>query len=402
MSFYPKMELTEEQRAVLNGADGDIMAKCMKTLVRHGDTFNARRLVPIKSAHLAGTFKIVFYSAYYELIRQLADSGIKVKVSTTLDPRPGYDFRIQNRFAFWGQRHLEEHLEALGVVPNYSCVCYSQANIPQFGDVLGWAESSAIIYANSVIGARTNRNAIMIDVCHAVTGLAPEFGYLLDENRVGQVHIKLDIEKMDAPALGFLIGRIAVDRVPVLDYYPFTKVEMKNMGAAMAASGAVALFHVVGLTPEAPSLEVVFPDEPEDIHTITQKDLDELRARPALQQGSAMVAFGCPQMTLEEAREVGRHFVGKRLAKPAVFHLVPDAYDAFVENEIGQGCLAAGVEVVKHCPLAGLSLRIGAGEKQVLTPSGKLYYYLEGSEYGSLEDALKVCGVVDGVQETTQ
>jgi predicted aconitase len=277
MSYEPRMEITEEQRAILRGAEGPMMAKCLQTLLRHGDTFGARCLVPIKSAHLAGTFKILFYSAYYDLVHRLAESGIKVKVPTTLDPRPGYDFRIQNRFAFWGQRRLEAELEALGVLPNYSCVCYAQANVPKFGDVLGWAESSAIIYANSVIGARTNRNAIMIDVCQAVTGLAPEFGYLLDENRFGQIHIKLDIETMDAPALGFLIGHIAVDRVPVLDHYPFTKTELKNMGAAMAASGAVALFHVIGLTPEAPSMEAVFPNGPEEVHTITQKDLDDLR-----------------------------------------------------------------------------------------------------------------------------
>jgi predicted aconitase len=400
MSYERRMEITEEQRAILRGAEGPMMAKCLQTLLRHGDVFGARRLVPIKSAHLAGTFKILFYSAYYDLVHRLAESGIRVKVPTTLDPRPGYDFRIQNRFAFWGQRRLEADLEALGVLPNYSCVCYAQANVPQFGDVVGWAESSAIIYANSVIGARTNRNAIMIDVCQAVTGLTPEFGFLLDENRFGQIHFKLDIERMDAPALGFLIGRIAVDRVPVLDNYPFTKIELKNMGAAMAASGAVALFHVIGLTPEAPSMKAVFPNEPEEVHTITQKDLDDLRATAAVQKSSSVVAIGCPQMTLEEALDVGRHFVGKKLAKPAIFHLVPDAYDPFVRHEIGKGCLAAGVEVVKHCPLAALSLRIGAGAKQVLTPSGKLYYYLEGSEYCSLDDALKVCGAADAEQET--
>jgi predicted aconitase len=394
------MELTQEQRAILNGEEGIVIAKCLETLVRHGEIFDARRLVPIKSAHLAGTFKIAFHTAYYELVHRLVDAGLKVKVPTTLDPRPGYDFRPQNRVVFRGQKRLEEHLEALGVTPNYSCVCYDQANVPQFGDILGWAESSAIIYANSVIGARSNRNAIMIDICQAVTGLAPEFGYLLDENRRGQIHIKLDIETMDAPALGLLIGRIAVDRVPVLDHYPFTKVELKNMGAAMAASGAVALFHVVGLTPEAPSLAAVFLDEPEEVHTITQKDIDDVRATTAVQQDSAMVAIGCPQMTLDEALDVGRHFVGKTLATPTVFHLVPGAHDAFMEHEIGRASVRAGVEVATHCPLAGLSVRLGLGKTQILTPSGKLYYYLEGSQYGSLEDALKACGVLDDGAET--
>lgn len=395
MDFEARMELTENQRATLCGEAGEPVAKCLETLVRYGEIFNAKRLVPIKSAHLAGTFRIVFHSAYHKIIDRLVDAGAKVKVPTTLDPRPGYDFRLQNRIAFWGQQRLEHNLEALGVTPNYSCVCYDQANVPQYGDILGWAESSAIIYANSVIGARTNRNAIMIDICQAVTGLAPEFGYLLDANRRGQVHIKLDIERMDAPALGLLIGRIAVDRVPVLDYYPFNKAELKNMGAAMAASGAVALFHVVGLTPEAPSLAAALPDGPEETHTITQKDLDAVRAATSAQETAAIVAIGCPQMTLQEALEVGRHFVGKRLATRTIFHLVPEAFEPFVAHEIGRGCIEAGVEVVQHCPLAGLSAQFAPGKTRVLTPSGKLSYYLDGSQYGSFEDVLEKCGVLD-------
>ncbi len=108
--------------------------------------------------------------------------------------------------------------------------------------------------------------------------LTPEFGYLLDENRCGQLLVKLDVEQMDAAALGYLIGKIAVDRVPVLVHYPFNQTDLKNMGAAMASSGGVTLFHVVGLTPEAPTLDAVFADEPAQTVTITQKDLDALSA----------------------------------------------------------------------------------------------------------------------------
>src|SRR5690606_36133231 len=153
------------------------------------------------------------------------------------------------------------------------------------------------------------------------------FGYLLDECRRGQVYVKLDIERMDAAALGYLVGRIAVDRVPVLTHYPFTQTELKNMGAAMASSGGVSLFHVVGLTPEAPNMEAVFARDPEQVVTITQHDLDALSSAPEAQAESAIVVFGCPQMTLEEAEEVGRHFVGRKVRKRVLFHLVPAAYE---------------------------------------------------------------------------
>jgi len=387
------MDLTDEQAAIRAGEAGPALAKCMETMVRYGEAFGARRLVPITSAHLTGSFKIFFYTAYYELVRQLVEAGVKVKVPTTLNPRPGYDYRPQNRIVFRSQKWHEAQLEALGVTPNYSCVCYAYDNIPEFGDVLGWAESSAIIYANSVIGARSNRNAIMIDICHAVTGLAPEFGFLLDENRRASIHIKLDIEEMDAAALGFLIGKICVDKTPVLDHYPFNLHELKNMGAAMASTGGTTMFHVVGLTPEAPSLEAALGgDEPERVVTITQADLDALKASKAMQRESAVIAFGCPQMTLDEAIEVGRHFQGKTLKKPVLFHLVPAAYEAFLDSDVGRGCTEAGIEVLSHCPLAGLSLRIGVGKQQVLTPSGKLHYYLEGAKYADLDDILALTG----------
>ncbi len=390
------MQLTAEQQAILDGAEGDVMARCLRTLVQYGEAFDAPRLVPIKSAHLTGSFKIFFYTAYYKIVSQLVDAGIRVKVPTTLNPRPGYDYAPQNRIVFKSQKWHEAQLEALGVTPNYSCVCYHGANVPEYGDVLGWAESSAIIYANSVIGARSNRNSIMVDLCQAVTGLTPEFGYLYDEYRKGEVLIKLDIDNMDAPALGFLVGQIAVDRNPILTHYPFDQAELKNMGAAMASSGGVTMFGVEGLTPEAPDLDTAFGGkEPAKTVTITQKDIDGVRAEQAAQHDASQIAFGCPQMTIEEVTEISQHFVGKTIAKPVTFHVMPDAADEFSKTDLYQEVLNAGVQVMRHCPLAGLSLRIGLGKKDVLTPSGKLYYYLEGTRYGNLDDVLREAGVLN-------
>ena len=391
------MELSSEQQQILEGGQGAELAQCMETLVRMGEAFGAPRLVPIKSAHLTGSFKIASFKGYYELLERIVNAGLKVAVPTTLNPHPGYEYAPQNRVLFRGQKMHEEYLEALGVTPNYSCVCYEYHNKPEFGDILAWAESSAVIYANSVIGARTNRHALLADVCQAILGLTPEFGYLLEENRRGRVRVKLDIEEMDAPALGFLLGQACMDRTPVIDHYEFNKAELKNMGGAMAASGGVTMYHILGLTPEAPDEETALQgQEPEETITITQRDLDALRADHGVQKQTAMVAIGCPQMTLEEMNEVSRHFVGKKVRKKTMLHVMPAAFREFEKTPLFDEVLKSGAEIYQHCPLAGLTLRIGIGKQQVLTPSGKLHYYLEGTQYGDLEDVLKVCGVMDG------
>ena len=389
------MQLTQHQQSILTGSEGEEMKLALETLVRYGDSFNAKRLVPIKSAHLTGSFAITTYTGYYELLDRLVQAGIRVKVPTTINPRPGYDFSLQNKLvAFRKQKHHEEQLAKLGVTGNYSCVCYMKSNVPQFGDILGWAESSAVVYANSVIGARSNRNSIMVDVCMAVTGLTPEFGLLLDENRKGNVLVKIDgIENMDDDALGFLVGSKLVDKIPVFTHYPFDKVQLKNLGATMAASGGVGMFHVEKLTPECPSLEAVFDKEPDEVITITQKDIDALRLSRPKQEDSGLVVFGCPQMTLDEVKQVAQHFVGKKVKRRTLFHIVPHDFMELQASPLFQQLLDAGVELYEHCPLAGLSVRLKRSQKQVLTNSGKLHYYLSGAEYGNTEDMLRIAGV---------
>lgn len=390
------MELTDEQRRIAEGGDGPEMAAAMKTLIRYGESFNAPRLVPIKSAHLTGSFAITTYKGYYELLERLVKAGIRVKVPTTINPRPGYEFSMQNRLvAFRKQKHHEAQMEKLGVTANYSCVCYHTANVPNFGDILGWAESSAVIYANSAIGARTNRNSIMVDVCMAVTGLTPEFGLLLDENRKARVRIKLEIDQMDDDALGFIIGQKIVSKIPVLDHYPFDKVSLKNMGATMAAAGGLGMYHVVGVTPEAPTLEAALGSEPDETITITQKDIDAIRLSKPKQEECGMVIFGCPQMTLDEVKDTGKYFVGKKVKRRTLFHIVPSDYDELKRLPLHEELIASGVELHTHCPLAGLTVRLNPKNRSVLTNSGKLHYYLEGGEYGNTADMLKIAGVAD-------
>jgi predicted aconitase len=382
------MNLDPQQEAMLRGEQGPALAKAMETLVVYGKAFGARRLVPIRSGHLAGTFGVSQYKGYYSILDQLVAEGVQCKVPTTVNPRPGQNLNLLNRVVFSHQSRLEANLASFGIIPNYSCVCYEQANVPGQGDIVAWAESSAVQFANSVLGARTNRNSILIDVCSAVTGLTPEFGYLLDEHRRGQVLVKLNIERMDAAALGFIIGQRVVDKVPVIEHRDFSWIDLKNMGGAMAAAGAVALFHVEGLTPEAPDLRSAFDGEPPTTICISQEDLDAMRIKDPDQ--SDLVVFGCPQMTFEEASQLAERFTGSKIKKPTMFCLIPDAKKRFEAAGLCGKVQRAGVRVVDCCPVAALTARVG--KRHVLTPSAKCLCYLAGTAYATVGDCLQACG----------
>jgi len=382
------MKLEPEQKAMLNGEQGHVIALALKTLVHYGKAFGAQRLVPIKSAHLAGSFGSISYSAYYIVLEQFIKAGLRVKVPTTINPRPGHDLNLLNRIAFGKQNALDFKMQQLGVTPNYSCVCYEKDNVPNVGDCLAWSESSAVQFANSVLGARTNRNSLLIDLCSAITGFTPEFGYLLDENRRGKIVVKLNINKMDPSALGFIIGRKVVSKVPVIEHYNFSRSDLKNMGGAMAAAGGIALFHVEGLTPEASDMKAAFAGvEPESIITITQDDLNAIQTRQT--DCSDLVVFGCPQLNLEEACLLASKFSVKRVKKPAWFCMIPADKINFEKTDLYKKIRTADIKVYTHCPLSALTVQLR--RKRVLTPSGKLFYYLESAEYADLDNCIRAC-----------
>jgi predicted aconitase len=383
------MKLTEEEEFILKGGQGKGLQRALNTLVRYGKAFGADRLVDIQSGHLAGSFGAFPYRTYYDILETLVSEGLQVKVKTTVNPRPIDEPGIFDRVVTRKQPFLEASLEKLGVTPNYSCVCYDKDNVPGVGDILGWAESSAVQFANSALGARTNRNSVAVDVCSAVLGKTPLFGYLLDENRRGQVLVKVDAKKIDFPALGYLLGQRVVGRVPVIEHIECTRDDLKNMGAAMAASGAVALFHVEGVTPEASDLNQIFDREPEEVMTITQSELDALRSfknsRPE------MVVFGCPHMTLKEVQEIGERFRGRKVKLPTYFCMIPRVKDEIRETGLYDDLKDAGVRVTSQCPVATWTIK-AIGRKTILSNSAKLYYYLHKSEYGTTEDCLRFAG----------
>ena len=384
------MKLTEEEQAILAGKQGEAMRLALQTLVRYGEAFGADSLVPISSAHLAGSFAVILYRTYYQALRLMKRDGLKVKVPTTVNPWPAENPNLVNRIIFGRQAFLDQHLGAIGVTRNWSCVCYDQENVPPKGAVLAWAESSAVQFANSALGARTNRNSVMIDLCSAITGKTPRFGFLLDQNRRASVLVKAAAPKPDVSALGFVLGQKLVGKVAVIEHLDLSRDDLKNMGAAMAAAGGVALFHVEGVTPEAPTLrDALHGREPEETITVTEAELRGLRSFEG--KKIDLVIYGCPQLTLAEAQAIGGHYLGRRVTRPVIFCVIPRVKEELSATPLYAKLLEAGVRVKAECPLAAWTVQIPP-RKRILVNSGKCYYYLEGTEYGTTEDCLKMSG----------
>jgi cis-L-3-hydroxyproline dehydratase len=386
------VKLTDEEHAILAGRQGEAMKLALRTLVRYGEAFGADCLLPISSAHLAGSFAVIMYKTYYRALKMMKQEGLRVKVLTTVNPLPAEaPSSLANRLVFSRQRFLDEHLAALGVTRNWSCVCYDRLNIPAPGAVVAWAESSAVQFANSALGARTNRNSVMIDLCSAVLGKTPRFGCLLDENRRATVLVKVAAKKPDVSALGFVLGQKLVGKVPVIEHLELSRDDLKNLGAAMAAAGGVALFHVEGVTPEAPTLkDALQGKEPEQTITITEAELKGLRSFEG--KKIDLVIYGCPQLTLAEAQAIGEHYVGKRVSQPVSFCVIPSVKEELKATPLYAKLLEAGIQVKAECPLAAWTVQLPP-RKKILVNSGKCFYYLEGAEYGTTEDCLRTSGV---------
>ena len=388
------IELNDEQQDILAGKQGNMVAKCLKTMIDIGETMGATRMVPISFGHITGTFAMSTFHGYYELLDRLVDAGCKVKVPTTTNPHPGREFSFLNRRLYRPQIHHEECMRKLGVIQNYSCVAYYEENTPPLGAIGGCGESSVVVYMNSALGARTNIWGVLTDFYQSISGFTPEFGLLLDENRVGKVLFDIsELQDPDPDALGLFVGYKAVDRLPVITHHPFDKLQLKHLLSAANSSGAARLVHVEGVTPEAPDIKTAMDGkEPVEVFKVKQSDLDALRASRKVQDETDVVVYGCPQMTLHEVLELAPHFIGRFVEKRTLFSMVPRDLELLKRHDEYEQLQLAGVELVPACPLTYLTLR-DPGLKNVLTNSGKLHYYLAGAQFATTEDTLRVAGV---------
>jgi predicted aconitase len=294
------MYLTKEEELILAGEYGYALQKAMEILVALGEIYGAERLIPIKSAQIAGVSYKNIGDAGMEFLRDFADAGAKVSVYTTLNPAGIGDDEFMEK-----QMEVLELYRRMGIEVTSTCTPYYGANLPKFGDHLAWSESSAVSFANSILGARTNREGGPSSLAAAIVGKTPNYGLHLDENRKATVVITVDARVetfVDYSALGYHLGKVLGNDVPYFKGLRPSNVEyLKEMGAAMAASGSIALYHVEGETPEyrwaiADKLETIAVEE-SDIRAVKEAFSDDWSEID-------MILIGCPHASLAEIKEV--------------------------------------------------------------------------------------------------
>ena len=380
----------------------------MQIIVRMAEIAGAPGLIEISQAHIDACTMLTHSGLKF--MELLAEKGGRVAVPTTTNPLP---IDLEN---YPGQGLSQDYIEmakrsyqaylSLGVKTTWTCATYQEIEPPKLGEQVAWGESNAIAYVNSVFGARTERYPDYMDVCAALTGRVPASGLHLTDNRRWQVLFTVqDIEeetlRSDAffVALGFLVGKLTADKIPVITGVPAaTPDQLKNLGAAAASSGAVGLFHMVGITPEAKTLEAAFQGgQPEIQYTISQKEIDrtmqELNQTAEESSKLDVVVFGCPHFSLQEFERLNSLLAELpalvKFATRVVVEICPTYY-LQLKNKGGLTRFerAGGEFLVGSC-LFHTPILTEPGLK-IMTNSGKFAYYGPGElnahvAFGNLE-----------------
>jgi len=304
---------------MLDGEEGPAVAKSMDLLVTLGEVFGAERLVPVESAHISGVSYKNLGEAGLEWLEEQAELGARARIRATLNPA-GMDLDrwremgVPEAFAD-GQLRVIRAFERMGVELTCTCTPYLVGHVPRFGSQIAWAESSAIAYTNSVLGARTNRESGPTTLASAVTGRAALYGYRLEGNRLPGKVVEVEAElrtRLDYSALGYLTGRLLGTTVPYFRGIRVPDLEsLKALGAACATSGGIALYHIERVTPEAGRMKGTF-DGLERV-TVEGSDLIEEASRLTCEVGDPLVCLGCPHFSLREFEELARLLRGREL-----------------------------------------------------------------------------------------
>jgi len=419
------MYLTDEQQAILNGSKGETMAKVMKTLVMYGETFGADKMVPVTSEynHLVTSFGLKMMTPVFELMQQLIDAGAISGQKFSVDPRPVdpnvpanfLQKLVFNKFMYATQESYEQQLQQLGLMDEdaFTCACYldQMGNKPKKGDVLSWAESSAVVYANSVLGARCNRNSGIMDIMGSIAGFVPNFGLLTDEGRKATWIIKVETtKKPEAQLLGSAIGMKVMEDVPYvtgMNQWLGTELNdencayLKDFGAATASNGAVGLYHIADLTPEAKELGESLIAENAQIYVIDDAELERVKAEyPVMWKNPdaqpKLCFVGCPHMSLQQLIdwtvrvEEGLKASGnKKVLIPTVFTTAPAVKKEFEQTAYAARLKATGIILSYICPLMYMNNPL-CKSMPVMTSSNKLRTYTTARYYTEDEILAKI------------
>lgn len=390
MPFGESMYLSRDEESICRGERGETLRRMMEILIALGDIYEAEHLIPVKSVQIAGvSFKNIGDAG----LEWISDLRGRVVVPSILNPA-GMDLcrwremGVSGDFARKQQATIDAY-RRLGITIDCTCTPYQiYDRLAAKGDHLAWSESSAVSYANSIIGARTNREGGPSALAAALVGKTPCYGYHLDENRrpTHIIVVDVDLEGSDFGALGFLVGRMVKDGIPLfrLKTRPNWD-ELKSLGAAMAASGSVALYYVENVTPRPPSRS-----EPQEKVSLSRKDIDEVYERfPG--EDAEIVALGCPHCSKEELERIAELLEGRKTRKEL---WICTARKIAEENpELMARIEESGAKVL--CDTCMVVSPASEQYRKMMVNSGKALAYLPGlcgvkAGFGSTEECIDV------------
>lgn len=410
------MTLNKEQKAILNGEKGQTMAKVIESVIRYGELFGAKKLVPVTSKynHLVTSFGLKALGPVYDLMNKLIKEGVVSGQKFSCDPRPldknvpknFLQNLIFNKFMYSKQDFYEGQLNKLGLMDKdaFTCTCYMDevGNKPNKGEVLSWAESSAVVYANSVLGARCNRNSGIMDIMGSIVGYVPYFGLVTDEGRKATwvVEVKTT-KKPEAQLLGSAIGMKVMEAVPYIkgldkwlgkELNDENRTYLKDFGAATASNGAVGLYHIDKLTPEAKEQGKELITKDAKVYVIDDAELQRVYdSYPVIwknKEAKPKLCFmGCPHMSLEQLKSwttklesALKEAGNKKVVIPTVFTAAPAVIKEFDKTEYAPKLKEMGVIVSYICPLMYMNNPL-CGKMPVITSSNKLRTYTTARYY---------------------
>lgn len=413
------LELTDEDRRLLEGEGGETKRIAMRVIVRMAEVQGASRLIDVQRAHIDGC--IYTGPASLQFADTLAELGGEVSIPTTLnaisvDLARWRDQGVDPEWAGYATRLANAYIR-MGARPTFTCAPYQLADRPKLGEHIAWAESNAVVYANSVLGARTNRYGDLMDICAALTGRVPLSGLHMEENRLGTVAIRLPkLGPMDAsfyPTLGYWVGGRVGSRVPVIIGLEDTPSadDLKAFGAAAATAGSVGMFHIVGVTPEAPTEEAAFGHQPPlESWTVDREELAEVweKLSSARSREVDVIAVGSPHFSLEECAKLA-HLIQTNGGTARIPFLITTSQHVYNEA-LHKGWVEIieqfGAQLITDTCLCMINTPIiPADSRTLMTNSAKYAHYAPGLInrnilYGSLEDCVN--SAIAGVPTITE
>lgn len=380
------MFLTRDEERILEGEFGSVLARAMKLIVTIGDLKGAERLVTIKRSQVAGVSYKTSGDPTLELMESLADEGVKVRTHATQNPagmdlERWKDMKVSPQFAI-KQLRICNAYKNLGIKPVCTCTPYLSGNRPELDEIVGFSESSAVAYVNSVIGARTNRHGGLDALSCALVGKVPLMGLLLNENRGGSVYVDIEFEpneESDYAAIGYYTGKnLKTGEIPVFTGLKNASSDrLKLLGAAAAAAGSVGLFHVLDVTPEAKNRQLVEKWMVEERLSMDKQDLKSIYDELSITESPDLVCLGCPHCSVNEVREIAKKLGGRKVKKGVKFwvYTSPNVYDESLKLGYVDTIRSAGGDVFRHTCMVVSPLE-EMGFEKLISNSAKACFYV--------------------------